>query len=164
METQYRIVKIDYDSGTQWPFVECAPHTVLADAWEAADLLTVVTGYGLTEIYAVEKRPYASPHASWVPAERPTVPPSDRIPVIRQADCRYCLRYDKPCGRHESLSGSQSVSDKSAHPITPTATRSPVREPLSRSSVRPGYPCRCMATLPGGYRPVCQRHPSGGYR
>lgn len=28
-------------------------------------------------------------------------PPVDRIPTRRMADCRYCVRYRRSCGRHE---------------------------------------------------------------
>ena len=28
-------------------------------------------------------------------------PPADRVPTRRDADCHYCDRYDRPCGRHE---------------------------------------------------------------
>jgi hypothetical protein len=30
-----------------------------------------------------------------------TAPPADRIPTHRVADCRYCNRYQRACGRHE---------------------------------------------------------------
>jgi hypothetical protein len=32
----------------------------------------------------------------------PKMPPADRVPVVYATNCRYCQRYRRACGRHES--------------------------------------------------------------
>lgn len=45
---------------------------------------------------------FADPHPTKI--RRPDaipMPDADRVPVVRDAECRYCDRYGRPCGRHE---------------------------------------------------------------
>ena len=32
----------------------------------------------------------------------PAMPPADRVPSVWSDACRYCKRYRRSCGRHES--------------------------------------------------------------
>lgn len=44
-----------------------------------------------------------SNHAMWVRRLTPVPAPGpDRVPMVRDAGCMYCRRYNRPCGRHES--------------------------------------------------------------
>lgn len=49
-------------------------------------------------------------------------PPADRVPVIRVSSCRYCNRYGRACGRHETIrpvwtpeDAAQTARDAAAH-------------------------------------------------